>query len=99
MVTADDAAKPGAVPSCSHLLPVVSAASAFARRAQVGGAPVILLSEVVVQNHVEQRFMNPDPLVVLDKAQLAEAIHEEADTRPGGADHVCQRFLGDLRDE
>ena len=33
----------------------------------------------IVQNHVEQRFMNPDATVVFNKAELGKAIHEEAD--------------------
>jgi len=33
----------------------------------------------VMQDHIEQRFMNPDATVVLNKAELAKAIHEEAD--------------------
>jgi hypothetical protein len=33
----------------------------------------------IVKNHVEQRFMNPDATVVFNKAELAKAIHEEAD--------------------
>jgi hypothetical protein len=33
----------------------------------------------VVQNHIEQRFMNPDAAVILNKTELAKAIHEEAD--------------------
>ena len=41
----------------------------------------------VVQNYIEQRFANPDTAVVLNKAELAEAIHEEADAGSGGADH------------
>lgn len=33
-----------------------------------------------MQNHIEQRFMNPDATVVLNnKAEFAKAIHEEAD--------------------
>jgi hypothetical protein len=35
------------------------------------------LADSVVQNHIEQRFMNPDATVVLNKAELAKAIHEE----------------------
>jgi hypothetical protein len=51
----------------------------------------------VMQNYIEQRFMYPDAAAaVLDKAKLAEAIHEEADTGPGGAYHSRQSFLGDL---
>jgi hypothetical protein len=37
------------------------------------------LEDSIVQNHIEQRFMNPDATVVFNKAELAKAIHEEAD--------------------
>jgi hypothetical protein len=50
----------------------------------------------VVQNYIEQRFANPDTAVVLNKAELAEAVHEEADAGSGGADHSRQSFLRDL---
>jgi hypothetical protein len=43
--------------------------------------------------------MNPDATVVFNKAELAEAIHEEAHARSGGADHFRQSFLRDLRDQ
>ena len=33
---------------------------------------------------------------VVNEAQLSEAIHEEADARPGGADHLRQRLLVDV---
>ena len=36
---------------------------------------------------------------VVNEAKLPESIHEEADARTGGADHVCQGLLGDGRDE
>jgi hypothetical protein len=49
-----------------------------------------------VQYHIEQRFMNPDATVVLNKTEPAKAIHEEADAGPGGPDHLCQSFLRDL---
>jgi hypothetical protein len=42
-----------------------------------------LLRKSIVQNHVEQRFMNPDATVVFNKAELAKAIHEEADRVSG----------------
>ena len=35
--------------------------------------------------------------VVLNEAQLAELVHEETDSGPGGADHLGQGFLTDLR--
>jgi hypothetical protein len=34
--------------------------------------------DLVVQNHIEQRFMNPDAAVILNKAELTKAIHEIA---------------------
>ena len=43
--------------------------------------------------------MDPDAAVVFDKAELAKAIHEEADAGPGGADHLCQSFLRDRRNQ
>ena len=39
--------------------------------------------------------MDPDAAVVIDKAELAKTIHEEADAGAGGADHLCQSFLRD----
>jgi hypothetical protein len=44
----------------------------------------------VMQNDIEQGFMDTDSSVVLDEAQLPEPVHEEADTRTGGSDHFCQ---------
>jgi hypothetical protein len=43
--------------------------------------------------------MNPDATVVLDKTELAKAIHEEAYAGPGGPDHFRQSFLGDPGDQ
>jgi len=51
----------------------------------------------VVQNDVEKRLVNPDAAVVFNKAEFTKTIHEEADARPGGADHFGQSFLCDLR--
>jgi hypothetical protein len=51
----------------------------------------------VVQNHIEERLMNPDATVVFNKAEIAKTIHEEANAGPGGADHFGQSFLRDLR--
>jgi hypothetical protein len=52
-----------------------------------------------MQNDIEQGFVNTDTSVVLDKAQLAKPIHEEAHTRPGGSDHLRQRLLRDPWDQ
>ena len=43
--------------------------------------------------------MDPDAAVVFDEAELAEAVHEEADAGAGGADHLGQGLLGDLGDQ
>ena len=48
-----------------------------------------------MQNDIEQRFVNTDTSIVLDEAQFAEPVHEEADARTGGSDHLSQRFLRD----
>ena len=48
-----------------------------------------------MQNDIEQGFMNTDTTVVLDEAQLAKSIHEEADARTCGSDHLRKRFLRD----
>ena len=37
--------------------------------------------------------MYMDLAVIFDKSHFAKAIHEEADSRPGGPDHFRQGFL------
>src|ERR1035437_6088449 len=59
----------------------------------------VSLCESIVQNHIQQRLINPDAAVVFDEAELAEAIHEEADAGAGGADHLRQSFLRDGRNQ
>ena len=41
--------------------------------------------------------MDFDFSVVTDEPQLAKLVHEKAHTRSGRADHICQRFLIDIR--
>ena len=41
--------------------------------------------------------LQPGPGAIVDEAQLLELVHEEADPRPGGAHHLSQRFLTNLR--
>jgi hypothetical protein len=38
---------------------------------------------LIEQHHIQQRFVNVDAPVVLDKPEFTEAIHEEADTGSG----------------
>jgi len=58
-----------------------------------------MLRQLIVQDHIQQRLVNVDATVVFDKPQLAKAIHEKADAGAGGADHLRQRFLRDLRNQ
>ena len=58
-----------------------------------------LQGELIVQDDIDQRLVDADAAVVLDEAELAKAIHEEADAGAGGADHLRQSFLGDGRNE
>ena len=43
--------------------------------------------DLVVQNDMEQRAVNLQPTVVVDKSQFSEPVHEETNPRAGGADH------------
>ena len=52
-----------------------------------------------MQNDIEQGFMNTDTTVVLDEAELAEPVHEEADARTCGSDHFSQCLLRDRWNE
>src|SRR6185312_417700 len=52
---------------------------------------------IVVQHHVQERIMNLQVSVVLDKSELAELVHEGAHPRPCSADHLRERLLAYLR--
>ena len=65
----------------------------------VGALPTLGGEVSVVQNHVEQRFINPDATVVFNKSKLTKAIHKETNAGPGSADHFRKSFLGDLRNQ
>ena len=58
-----------------------------------------------MKNEVQQRPVNldavfvPNVAVVIDKAQFAEFVHKETDTRSGRPDHIRERFLADFRDQ
>jgi hypothetical protein len=41
--------------------------------------------------------VNPNLAVIFDEAQLPEAIHKKTHAGPGGANHLRQDFLADLR--
>src|SRR5258705_13550245 len=56
-------------------------------------------SGLVMQNRVQQRTVDFDMPVVADQAKLAELVHEMADARSGGANHLGQCFLTDIRSD
>jgi hypothetical protein len=41
--------------------------------------PGFLLGEMIMQNHINQRLIDPDATVVFNKAEHVKAIHEETD--------------------
>jgi hypothetical protein len=53
-----------------------------------------------VEDDIQQRAVQVQslqPTVVLNKTQPTELVHEETDPGTSGANHLCQRFLADLR--
>ena len=85
---------------CS-LLPSAPGRPSFTRRreSQKEAFNGVLLRRLIVQNHIEQRLVNLDAAVVFNEAELAKAVHEEADAGSGGADHFRQGLLSDLGDQ
>src|ERR1700723_1737463 len=51
---------------------------------------------MIMQNNIQERFVNPNSVAVFDKAELAKAVHEEADPGPRCPDHLRQGLLRDL---
>jgi hypothetical protein len=47
----------------------------------------VVAAELVVQDYVKQGLMHVDATIVLDKSELAEAIHKETHAGARGADH------------
>ena len=50
-----------------------------------------------MQDRTQQRIVNLDVSVVIDETKLAKFVHEKAYSGPGGADHLRQRFLTNIR--
>src|SRR5581483_11739597 len=50
----------------------------------------------VMEDHIQQRPVNVKSAVVVDEAQLAELVHEKADSRARGANDLSQCFLANL---
>ena len=55
---------------------------------------------LVVENDVEKGTVNLQYIAgaIIDEPQFPEPVHEEADPRPGCADHLRQGLLADLGD-
>ena len=57
---------------------------------------------LVVENNIEQRAVDLQSAFrtagVINEAQFSESVHEEADSRTGGPDHLSQRLLAYLGD-
>ena len=53
--------------------------------------------KLIVEGDIEEGAVHGQATVVLNKAQLAELVHEETHARPRSADHLGQRFLADRR--
>jgi hypothetical protein len=58
-----------------------------------------LLRQLIEQNHIEQRLVHLDAAVVIDKAELAKAVHDESDAGSRRSDHLRQGFLRNGRNE
>src|SRR5690242_5233927 len=54
---------------------------------------------LVGENDAEQRGVNFKLPIVIYEAQSPELVHEKADARAGGADHVRKGLLADFRDD
>jgi hypothetical protein len=50
-----------------------------------------------VQDDMQQRAVDLETTVVVNKSQFPEPVHEEADPRTGCANHFRQHLLADLR--
>ena len=51
---------------------------------------------LVVQDDIEQRTVDFQAAVVIDKAHFAKPVHEQANSRAGSANDLSQRLLADL---
>ena len=64
------------------------------RRRRFQGWPLrVVAGELIEENHIEQGLVHLDAAVITDQAESAKAIHEEADARARGSDHLGQGFL------
>ena len=43
---------------------------------------------LIVQNHIEQRAVDLQTAVVVNETQFSESVHEKADSRTSGTNHL-----------
>src|SRR5580704_19468662 len=55
--------------------------------------PAATLQTLLVKHHVEQRTVDLQAPVVVDEAELPEAIHKEVNSGSSGTNHLRQCFL------
>jgi len=58
-----------------------------------------MLRKAIEEHCFEKRFVDLDAAIVVNEPEPAKSIHEEADARAGGTDHLCQGLLSDGRNE
>jgi len=58
-----------------------------------------MIRQLVEQDHIKKRLMYLDPAVITYESERTKAIHKEADTGPGSADHFRQCLLRNRRDK
>src|ERR1700733_4431854 len=56
--------------------------------------PIVIMKENIQKRTVDAKIVSH---VVVDKSQLPESVHEEADAGTCGPDHLCQRLLTQSR--
>src|SRR5690349_11170854 len=49
--------------------------------------------QLIVENYIEQRAVDLQTAVVVDESQFPEPVHEEANPRAGGPNHLGQGLL------
>jgi len=54
-------------------------------------------TDLVVQDHLQERTIHLQPAVILDETQLSEPVHEDVHSPPSCAYHLCKGFLTDAK--
>ena len=61
--------------------------------AEAGGLSGLRMGILIEQDHIQQRLVNLDAIVVFDKAEFAKSIHEKAHAGARGADQFRHGLL------